>query len=210
MLLFSRLGTLTGNPRQAMTWAAEINGYVNAHSDHDLTLWRADFGFPVGTVAWSTWVESQESMAAGFAALADDDGYFAMLDQGAEFLTTPAQDILRDAVHGGPGDTAPPLGAVAAVTTAVIAGGQYGDAIAWSVEMAQLVEEVTKLPSSFFVDSFGTFGQVTWISAAPDLATARATGEAINTNDQYLKRLSDVGELFVQGSGHRSQATRVA
>jgi hypothetical protein len=173
-------------------------------------LWRADFGYPVGTVAWSTWVESQESMAAGFAALADDDGYFAMLDKGSEFLTSPAEDVLREAVHGGPGDAAPPMGAVATVTTAVMAGGQYGDAVAWGVEMAQLVEEVSKLPSSFFVDSFGTFGQVTWITAAPDLATARTTGEAVNTNDQYLKRLSDVGDLFIQGSGHRTQVTRIA
>ena len=53
MYLFSRLATLRGNERKSMTWAVEMNGYVDAHSDHSLSLWRADFGHPVGTVAWA-------------------------------------------------------------------------------------------------------------------------------------------------------------
>ncbi len=87
MYLFTRLATLRGNTRKAMTWAANINGYVDAHSDHRLMLWRADFGYPVGTVTWSAWVESHAAMNAGFASLAEDDGYFKLLEDGQEFLT---------------------------------------------------------------------------------------------------------------------------
>jgi hypothetical protein len=68
MYLFSRLATLRGNERKSMAWAADMNGYVDAHSDHSLTLWRADFGYPVGTVAWAAWVESQAALNAGFAS----------------------------------------------------------------------------------------------------------------------------------------------
>ena len=101
------------------------------------------------------------------------------------------------------------------MTTAVVANGQYAEAAAWGVEMAELVQEVTNLPTMFLVDSYGTFGQVTWLSGAPDLATADAAGEAINTNPDYLKRLSDVGDLFVPRLGgppvrhpHRLKARR--
>jgi hypothetical protein len=210
MYLFSRLATLTGDFRGSMTWAAEMSTYVDAHSDHSMSLWRADFGYPVGTVAWSTWAESQSSLDAGFAPLATDEGYFAMLDKGSAFLAAPAEDFLRQAVHGAPAGDPPPIGAVTTVTTAVMAAGEYNDALKWGVQMAELVEEVGKLPTMFLVDSFGAFGQVTWLTGAPDLATADAAGDAVNGNDKYMKRLDDAEDLFVPGSGHRGRVTRIA
>lgn len=210
MYLFTRLATLRGDQRRAMAWAVEIKGYVDAHSDHDLMLWRADFGYPVGTVSWSAWVESHADLNAGFASLMTDDGYFEMLAKGRDFLTAPAEDFLRQALHGGPAQEAPPIGAVTTVTTAVVAGGKYDDGVAWGIDMAQLVEEITKLPTFFLLDTYGTFGQVTWLSGAPDLASADVAAGAVNTNDKYMKALGDVGELFVPGSGRRGLATRVA
>jgi hypothetical protein len=210
MYLFSRLATLRGNVRQSTAWAASMSAYVDTNSDHNVSLWRADFGYPVGTVAWSAWVESQAALNAGFASLADDEGYFSLLDAGQEFLTTPAEDFLRQPLHGSPGEAPPAIGAVTTVTTAVVAGGKYDDGVAWGIEMAQLVEEVTKMPTLFLLDSYGTFGQVTWLSGAPDLASADAASNAINGNDKYMKRLGDVGDLFVPASGHRSLVTRIA
>jgi hypothetical protein len=210
MYLFSRLATLRGNERNSLAWAAKMNGYVDSLSDHSLTLWRADFGYPVGTVAWAAWVESHAALAAGFSKLVDDDGYFDLLDEGQEFLAEPAQDFFRQALHGSPGDEGPPVGAVSTVTTAVVAGGQYDHGVTWGIEMAQLVEEITGRTTMFLLDAYGTFGQVTWLSGAPDLAAADAAGAAINANDKYLKRLGDAGELFVPGSGHRRLMTRIA
>ncbi|HEY5154356.1 MAG TPA: hypothetical protein VIJ47_06450 [Acidimicrobiales bacterium] len=210
MYLFTRLATLRGNERRTMGWAVEMTGYVNAHSDHTLTLWRTDFGAPVGTVAWSAWVQSQNDLNVGFAALADDDGFFDMVDKGQEFMVAPPMDQLRQAVHGEPTDTPPPIGSVTTVTTAVVANGQYVEAAAWGVEMALLTQEISGLPTMFLIDSYGTFGQVTWLSGAPDLAASDAAGEAINANPDYLKRLGDVGDLFVPASGQRRMATRIA
>src|SRR6185436_4550988 len=68
MYLFSRLATLRGNERRSLAWAAKMTDHVNAVGDHTVTLWRADFGYPVGTVAWSTWVESMAALNEGFAA----------------------------------------------------------------------------------------------------------------------------------------------
>ena len=175
-----------------------------------MTLWRADFGYPVGTVAWSTWVESLAALNEGFAQLADDDGYHDLVDAGLELIPEPPHDLLRRAVFGEPGSAPPPTGAVTSVTTAVVANGQYAEATAWGIEMAELVQQITSQPTMFLVDAYGTFGQVTWLSGAPDLATADAGGEAIQANPDYLKRLSDVGDLFVPGSGQQRLVTRVA
>jgi hypothetical protein len=210
MYLFSRLATLRGNERDSMAWATKMNGYVDAHSDHDLALWRADFGHPVGTVAWAAWVDSLADLNAGFAKLAEDDGYFTLLDEGQEFMSEAPQDHFRETLHGAPGDEAPPIGAVSTVTTAVVAVGKYDQGISWGIEMAQLVEEITKRTTMFLLDGYGTFGQVTWISGAPDLAAADADNAAVNANDKYMRRLGDAGELFVPGSGQRRLMTRIA
>jgi hypothetical protein len=57
---------------------------------------------------------------------------------------------------------------------------------------------------------FGTFGQVTWLASAPDAAGADAGMAAINADADYLKRLGDVGELFVPASGRQAMSTRIA
>jgi hypothetical protein len=210
MYLFSRVATLRGSERNSLAWAAEVSGYVNDHSDHAVSLWRADFGRPVGTVIWSAWVESHDDLAKGFANLATDDGYHSLIEKGQEFVTDAPSDFLRQAIHGEPGPTAPPIGAVTTVTTAVVGNGRYAEAMAWGVEMAQLVEQVSGAPTLFLVDSYGTFGQVTWLTGAADMAAADAAGEAINANADYMKRLSDVGDLFVPASGDRALVSRIA
>ncbi len=210
MYLFSRLATLRGNERRSLAWAVEMTNHVNAVSDHTVTLWRADFGYPVGTVAWSAWVESLAALNEGFAMLADDDAYFDLIDAGSELITDPPHDLLRRAVYGEPGAAPPPLGAVTSVTTAVVGNGKYAEATAWGIEMAELVQQITSQPTMFLVDAYGTFGQVTWLSGAPDLASADAGGEAVQANPDYIKRLADVGDLFVPGSGQQRLVTRVA
>ena len=142
--------------------------------------------------------------------MADDDGYFKLLDKGQDFMSAAPEDLLRQMLHGAPADQPPAIGAVTTVTTAVVAGGKYDAGISWGIEMAQLVEEVTKSPTYFLLDAYGTFGQVTWLSGAADLAAADAASDAINSNDKYMTRLGDAGELFVPGSGHRRLMTRIA
>ena len=133
MLLFSRVVTLTGKPRETISWAVGITEYVNANSELDVSLWSADFGYPLGTVAWSAVVESQVALAEGTAKLLVDDGYFDQLDNGRDFATQPGQDFLRELVHGEPSDP-PPLGAVASITTATALVDRMADAVGWAIE----------------------------------------------------------------------------
>jgi hypothetical protein len=211
MQMFSRMMALTGNETDAMGWATKMTAYVNDHVDRPVTAWSAGFGYPVGTVVWSAWVASHADLLTAFGGLAGDKDYDAMARAGEAF-TSPPQDSMRQLIHpAAPPDSGPPpLGSVAVVTAAVVAGGKYAEAMGWGVQVAQHVTSVSGMNTSFLADMYGTFGLVTWIGVAPDMAAADAASDKINADAEYMKMLGAVGDLFVPASGHRALFTRFA
>jgi hypothetical protein len=209
MLMFSRVLTLSGSPRRAMPWAVGITEYVNAHSSMSATCWLAGFGYPLGTVAWSALVESQAALAASTADLLTDPGYFDMIESAADMVAGPGQDTLRELVYGTPGEP-PALGAVATVTTATAIVDRMADSVGWAVEIAQHVESVIATPVAVLTDVFGTLGTINWISSQPDFAAADASRGKLNADGDYLKKVSGSKGLFIEGSGHIGQLTRIA
>jgi hypothetical protein len=173
-------------------------------------VWAAQFGHPVGTVVWSVWVESLADLDAAFSGLANDKKYLTLVDKGQAFVQAPFVDSFRQVVHGpAEAGTAPAVGSMTTVTTAVIANGKYAEAVAWGTEMAEHVGHLSDAPSLFLLDDYGTFGQVTWINGAADAAHADAANKSVNTDVIYIKRLGDVGEMFVPGSGQRALFSRI-
>lgn len=209
MLLFSRVVTLTGSPRQAVPWAIGITEYVNANSALDVSLWSGNFGYPIGTVAWSAVVESQVALADGTAKLLVDDGYFDQLDNGRDFAAQPGQDFLRELVHGQPGDP-PPIGAVATITTATALVDRMADAVGWGVEIAQYVTAATDAPVSVLTNVYGQMGEIVWIGVQPDLAAAEAVRLKLSADMDYVGRMAATKELYVPASGHVAHVTRIA
>jgi hypothetical protein len=209
MLLFSRLVTTTGSPRRAVPWALGVTEYVNAHSDLDVSLWSGTFGYPVGTLAWSTTVESQVALAESTSSLLADDGYFDLIEQAQDMIPTPPQDILRELVFGEPSDP-PPIGAVATITTATALVDRMADAVGWGVGIAQYVTEATEAPVAVLTNVFGQMGELAWIGVQPDLAAAEAARVKLAADADYLARLAPTKDLFVPASGHTSQVTRLA
>ena len=212
MYLFTRQATLGGNPRAAMGWAAEMTAYVSARSNgHPVLLWSVGFGRPVGTVVWTTWVESHADLQAAFAGLLEDDGYYDLIDKGQAFNAgANMADSFNEAIHGGPTGATPPIGSVAVVSRAVMNVGKAAEAMAFGVDIASYVESVTGSPTAFLASSYGTFGEVMWISGAPDMAANDAAAAAINGDAGWLERIGRSNDLFLSGSGHRSLATRIA
>ena len=209
MLLFTRLVTLTGSPRKSMPWAMQITEYVNSHGSLPVTCWAGTFGYPIGTMAWSTMVESQAALAAATGGLVVDPGYLDLIESAADLVTTPGQDLLREVVYGTPGDP-PPIGSIVTVTTATAIVDRMADAVGWGVEIAQHVENVIGAPVALLTDVFGTLGGVAWISAQPDAAAADAARGKLNADGDYLSKVAGSKGLFIEGSGHLSQATRIA
>ena len=210
MHLFTRVATLTGPPRATLGWATEMTAFVNARTAKEVGLWSVDFGLPLGTIAWSTVVDGVADLRSSFEGLMDDDGYHALVERGAEYFAVPAVDQLREVIRGDLTGSRPPIGAVSTMTTAQISNGRYEEAMTWGAEMAAHVQQITSMPTMFLADMFGPFGQVTWISGAPDAAAADAARQAVNADLDYVKRLGDIGDMFLPGSGRQSMATRIA
>jgi len=210
MYLFSRLLQLRGDYRKTMGWVAEMTAYVNGHSDLDATCWMAQFGYPVGTVGWSAVVESQADLAARTASLVADDGYFSMVEKGAEWTVGAPQDHLREMLHGSPPEAPAAIGAVSTLVTATAANGKLADAMGWGVAIAEHYTKVTGVPVAFFADAYGTMGQVTWIGISPDFAAVDAARAAINADAAYLESVDRAGNLFLPGSSRSGLLTRIA
>jgi hypothetical protein len=209
MQLFSRIVMLTGPFPEVNAWASDMRQYVSEKWDREIGLWSVMFGAPLGTLVYSARVAGLADVQSIGAKLSGDPDYHAKLASGREFSGGPPVDQISTPIYGELGDP-PPVGSVAVVTTATIANGAYAEAITWGVQMAQYVEGVTGFGSTFLVDDFGPFGQVRWMGVAPDAASADAAGQKLNADPGYLEKLSATGDLFVQGSGNRGLAARVA
>ncbi len=209
MFLFSRVVTLIGSPRRVMPWATDITAYVNANSTLQVGCWAANFGYPIGTVAWSAMVDSQATLADATAKLLSEEGYLDLLDAGSDLLSMPGQDFLREVVYGEPGEP-PPIGAVARITTATAAVDRIPDALGWAVDIAKYAEGVIGTPIAVFADVFATMGGITWISVQPDIVAAETAGTKLRDDSAYLSRLVATKDLYLPGSAHVGQVTRIA
>lgn len=209
MYMFSRLVTLNGSPRKMLPWVAGITKYVNDHGTLPTSCWQAGYGYPLGTIAWSTIADSQATLAAAMGGLLAQDGFLDLLDAGADLVAAPGQDSLREIVYGTPSDP-PPLGAIATVTTATAMVDRLADAMMWAVEIAQHVENVIGSPVAVSRDVFGTMGGITWVGVAPDVAAADAAAGKMAADAGYLAKVAGSKGLFIDGSGRTGQLVRIA
>lgn len=208
MLLHSRIVTFRTSPRKLMPWALGITEYVNTRSSVPVSLWMADYGYPIGTLSWSALLESQAQLAQALEPLAGDDGYHDLLDAAAAMVDTAGQDMLREVVYGAPGEVAP-VGSTAIITTATATVECLPEAIGWSIDIAQHLESLTGNGVTVLTNVFGQMGGITWISTgtleAGEVARAQSGADAT-----YIGKLAATKELFISGSGHTSRFTRVA
>jgi hypothetical protein len=209
MRLFTRQIQLSGPPLEIAAYAADMREFVSKKTGVEIGLWNVQFGAPLGTMIYSARVEGLAQLATITDTLMADPKYHEKLAKGADYVAGPAEDSLAQAIHGGEGD-APPVGTVITATRAVISNGMYADAVAWGVEMAIHSEKITGYPVGFFMDTFGAFGAVAWLSGAPNVGEVEKAGDALNADPSYQGKLSAVKDLFLPGSGLRTLATRVA
>jgi hypothetical protein len=212
--VFSRLATLGGGIVKPLDWAVRITAKVNEVGTLETSLWQANFGYPLGTVSWTTIVDSRAQLAEQFAALGADQGFLDLIDEGQAYVgTTPGQDALRSIVHmtREPNPDGAPIGAVAEVITATPGEGKLRAAMAWGVEIAEKVTALTDTGTAFTADDYGPFGQVTWFVIHADAAACDAANATLNADEDYVGMIDQAGAdgLFLPG-GERGALTRIA
>lgn len=210
MHLFSRTITLSGVSPESVALAADVRAIASEGIGVEIGLWAVGLGAPFGTMTYAAPVDGLAGSAAMNAKLVDHAGYIAAAAKLREHTTGPAETNMMMPIHGEiRSEGVPPLGAVATSTTA-IAAGSYDKVVAFGVEVAQLVESVTGTPMVFGSSVAGQFGEFGWLGVSMDAAAADEANSKLLANPDYIALLSAGGEHFVQGSGHRMIATRIA
>lgn len=209
MYLFTRQTVLGGDLAAGSEWAVRIGAHVSDVTGTPISTWATWFGAPLGTVTWSTWVESLDGLSV-LAAVEADARYMEMVREGQAYTAAPHVMSLRSPLTAMAAERAEiPLGAVATITTAVAAAGQLGAAAAWGSEISAHVTSLTGQPVTLFADAFGTFGQMTWIGVANDAKEADAANDKVNSDPGYLSRLDATGGMFVEGQSARMMSVRI-
>ena len=209
MYLFSRTAVVRANPRVMFPWVQQITEVVRANTSLPVSAWTASFGAPVGGVVWSALVRSQAELAADMTSLLNNQEYLDLLATGQEMIAVAGQDALRRLVHGSP-EPEHGLGSVSSVTWGTATLSRIGEALEWSVDMAQHAEKTTGNPVSVWVNAFGLMGEVTFFSIYDDVAAAETGQLALNSDQGYLERLHGSEGLWIPGSGNQGRFTRIA
>ena len=192
-------------------WALAMMEKANEAGDWDVTLWTGAFGFPGGTVAWNTFVESRAELTDQIAKVAGHRGFLQAAEMGQDYATTPYVDALRAVVHHtSPAALArPPIGAVAEMVTGQPAPGQIQAVRVWGVEVAELYASITGVPVAFLGDAYGPLGQVTWRAVHDSPAAADTAALALDAHPDYLDAIDDAAKMFLPASVIRTAMVRV-
>jgi hypothetical protein len=211
MYLYSRTVQLTGDPRQSIPMAIGMAEFVNKKSDLQVSLWRTVLGAPVGTVGYSAFVQSHAHLDATVSSLLADPDYLERVAEAQPYIAAPPQDQLVEILHNaGREYRRAEVGWIANLVSAQVANARFGAAMKWSIEIADLVAEITGNPTIFGRSVAGPFGTVGWITAVADMAAVDLANEALNKDPRYLAKLDEMSDLFLPGSGQTSLLRRIA
>lgn len=198
MLLFQRLLRTTGGAA-ATAWAAEVTAGVNRHATGEVALWRGAFGSPVGTIGWSSWLESLGQVDDLNASMAGDADLMALVAKGADFVADADPDRLLAIVHGGIEGSAP-LGSYVGAVTAHAAPGKWTEAGAWAAHIADVYSEVTGLNVAVGSTVAGAMGEMTWLVRHDNPASIEAAIAATMSSQRYANEVNGGGDFFLPGA----------
>ena len=104
--------------------------------------------------------------------------------------------------------TGPP--AAASVITATMETSRAGSAVAWAVDLAKYVNNLTAQPMAVLASNFGVYGTISWLGYGSSLAAIEEAGGKINSDPGFIQRLGDSAGLFVPGSGTGALSRKIA
>jgi hypothetical protein len=186
MYLFSRRVQLAnGDLRGALSWAVEQTRLVNDLLDLEVRLHSQILSPGVGTLVWTTFVESLDQLEAADDTLMASDDHVAATDRGARFVTGPADDAVMALLHGLPRRDVELTHAWS--VQALLASGHAAPGIEMGIEISQTAERLTGIPTMFGTALTGTYGAVGWVTAYSSLAEMEAANSRLNSDADWLE-----------------------
>ena len=211
MIIYQRLVTFTGPPEEVMPWALEITEQSTSSTTLNTSLWQGISGGPLGTLAWSSLVDSLTAVEAAFDRLTSDGAYLSLVSKARDWVTVPGEDHILRMVHSAGGEyVRPDVGAYAEGTRRRPVRGQVAEAGAFGVEISDRHSALTHSSVLFCTLEYGAFGEMRWLGLYPSAAEVDHAAELIAKDDGYTKALDRASGLFVEGLAQRTLARRIA
>jgi hypothetical protein len=207
MYIFSR-STIAALDREldAIPPAIGVAELVTKLTGHEVNVFAARFGAPLGSVMWSARVESMVDLQGITDKLMADQGYLDMLESMTGLFMAPAEDRLGR-VLTGPIDA--PRSKYYGVTRAAMTNGKQADALAFGVRTAEYIGTALGTQSAFTKSAYGGFNDVTWIVGFDSEADVDAFDDWQMTDSGYHEILAEAGDLFVENSGHTTLIEKI-
>jgi hypothetical protein len=206
MYLFTRTARFSGgNLGDELAWAVAMAERVNTDTDLEVRLWAHAYSPALGTVSWSTFVAELGSLEAANDKLLGDAGYVAAANKGAALTEGGVDDALYQVVHG---EVAPDreLKYVGSIQSAC-ANGMVTRGVELGVELAELSESITGLPTMFVMNMTGVYGGVGWLTGYETIDEYAAAQQAL-AGDAKFAALVD-GEASKAYTDDASASTQV-
>lgn len=183
---------------EAIAGGIEAADKVNQITGLDLWVWAVRFGAPVGTITWSTRIESQADVHVAMEKTAADAAYMDLVQGLDEHFEGDTIDTLGRLVAGTPRETPSKY---YAVTMAKMAAGRYAEAIEFSVGLQQFMEAELERPTAFLTSQYGGFSDVAFLMGHDSMDEVEAASEWVATSAEYQERINSAAGLFIDGSG---------
>lgn len=205
--LFNRSGTAKREHFiEARAYAVEIAAKVTTITGRPITAFSGTFGYPLGTLSWSTRFETHADMHDMFAKLAADPGYVEIIQRNAHMFDSWNEDTLVNVVSSTLTPTPRPI---YEVTTAVVANGKLAAAMAFGVKAQEYVAKATGFPTAFVAQTYGPFGAVGWLTGASDMAEAEKIQDMWRTDTTFATMVDEGGDLFIPGAARNGLIEKV-
>ena len=186
MYLFGRSAVLgNGNSRDGALWVGSITEKVNQITDLNVTVWRTVFSAEIGTITWVSVVEELSQLEAADDKLAADDGFVALLDQGAAYTIGSVNDTLGEVVFAPEGGERPME--YASTVTALMAQGNFAKGVEVGIEIAQRVSKITGEPTTFVKGITGDYSAVEWITSYESVQAMQDANNKLNQDASFVQ-----------------------
>jgi hypothetical protein len=212
MYLFTRSARLApGNLAKAQAWAQEITEKVNQVTELDVSLWTPVFSAGIGTLTWVAMVQDLAELEASDAKLMVDNGFVALSDEGAKFMTNDGlNDTLTEIVSpvtAPPADAPKPMYAL--VVETVLAPGQASRGVELGLKIAELASSASGVEILFGASVTGAYGGVSWIGDCETIQQLEHAQQAIGTDPALNKLLDGDASNVYQPTATRTCYRRV-
>ena len=209
MHISARTGIINNDQMAATAFALDVAEMVESSTGNTISVWSGVYGMPLGSLTWSTQVETFADVAVMETKLMENADYVAKVTEaGAAGLFIPGsfENHLARVIHAA--GVQGPIEYVSTISATALPGKMH-EAIAFATSISDHAAEVTGNPNTVGVSNWGTPGLITWFGGYAGADSVDAASEAIAADAEYQERVAAAADLFVPNSSQTTLARRL-